>query len=97
MTENADLSNQDKLLLETQKKSSTTAYLLWFFLGSLGIHYFYLGNKKKALWRLIPTVLVIGSPIVLVLIIIDLFTLGKEVEQYNEDLLQRLSQDKGQS
>ncbi|MEO0639466.1 MAG: TM2 domain-containing protein, partial [Bacteroidota bacterium] len=25
-------------------KSKTTAYLLWFFLGGLGIHKFYLGK-----------------------------------------------------
>lgn len=56
MTENTDISNRDMLIYEMRKKSIVVAYALWFFLGTLGIYYFYLGNNVKALWRLIPSV-----------------------------------------
>jgi TM2 domain. len=42
-------------------KSKTTAALLAFFLGSLGIHNFYLGFKWRALAQLLITVLSFGD------------------------------------
>ena len=42
-------------------KSKTTAALLAFFLGSLGIHNFYLGFKGRAIAQLLITVLSAGS------------------------------------
>lgn len=37
-----------QMLIETrlmnEKKSTLVAYLLWLFLGTLGIHHFYMGN-----------------------------------------------------
>ncbi len=33
--------------MQKHKKSVAVAYLLWFFLGSLGIHKFYLGETKR--------------------------------------------------
>ncbi|MDO5532601.1 TM2 domain-containing protein [Sutterella sp.] len=44
-------------LIETrvsnEKKSSLTAYALWFFLGYLGVHHFYLGRTKTGLFYLV--------------------------------------------
>lgn len=60
-------------------KSKGTAYLLWFvsFFGWLGFHHFYLGKVGKGIiWICTFGVAGIGS-------LIDLFTLGGAVENYN--------------
>ena len=60
-------------------KSKGTAYLLWLIsiFGWLGFHHFYLGKIIKGiLWILTGGFFGIGS-------LIDLFTLGGAVENYN--------------
>jgi hypothetical protein len=60
-------------------KSKGTAYLLWLIsiFGWLGFHHFYLGKIFKGLiWIFTGGVFGIGS-------LIDLFTLGGQVENYN--------------
>jgi TM2 domain-containing membrane protein YozV len=34
------------------QKSNVLAYVLWFFLGALGVHQFYLGNTNRGLFNL---------------------------------------------
>ena len=58
-------------------KSKTTAYLLWFFLGIFGVHKFYLGKIGMGILYLFTAGFFgIG-------LLIDLFTLGGEVDTYN--------------
>ncbi len=58
-------------------KSKLVAYLLWFFLGIFSAHKFYLGQIGTGLLYLFTLQLLgIGW-------IIDLFTLGVKVENYN--------------
>lgn len=60
-------------------KSKGTAYLLWLIslFGWLGIHHFYLGKPVKGLiWIFTGGVFGFGS-------LIDLFTLGGDVDRYN--------------
>ncbi len=60
-------------------KSKGIAYLLWLIsgLGWLGIHHFYLGKIGKGIiWIITGGVFGIGS-------LIDLFTLGGAVDNYN--------------
>ena len=58
-------------------KSKTTAYLLWFFFGLLGIHKFYLGKIGVGiLYFFTFGLFFIGW-------FIDLFTLGTQVDVYN--------------
>ena len=58
-------------------KSKTTAYLLWFFLGVFGVHKFYLGKIGMGILYLFTAGFFgIG-------LLIDLFTLGGEVDAYN--------------
>ncbi|MEL7063027.1 MAG: NINE protein [Bacteroidota bacterium] len=58
-------------------KSKTTAYLLWFFLGGLGIHKFYLGKAGAGILYLL-TFGIFGIGL-----IVDLFTLGSQVDAVN--------------
>ena len=58
-------------------KSKSTAYILLILLGFLGAHYFYLGKTGKGLLYLF-TVGIFG-----VGIIVNLFTLGGEVDNVN--------------
>lgn len=58
-------------------KSTLTAYLLWFFLGALGAHKFYLGKTVVGIIYLITAGL-FGFGL-----LYDLFTLGGQVKAYN--------------
>jgi len=60
-------------------KSKTTAYLLWLFFGFLGAHKFYLRKTGMGILYLFTCGLFfIGW-------IVDLFTLGKQVDAYNKN------------
>lgn len=59
-----ELSTEQLLLIEArvanEKKSVGLAYLLWFFLGALGIHNFYLGKILLGLFELLGGIIAIG-------------------------------------
>ena len=58
-------------------KSKGVAYLLWFFLGILGAHRFYLGKIGTGILYLFTAgIFGIG-------LLVDLFTLGGQVDTYN--------------
>lgn len=58
-------------------KSVGLAYVLWFFLGVLGIHHFYLGKVGRGLlWLLTAGLFGIG-------LLVDLFTLPAQVRAVN--------------
>ena len=61
-------------------KESWIAYILWFFLGWMGGHKFYLG---KAGWGI---VYLLTGGIFLVGLLIDLFSLPTQVRNYNQGL-----------
>jgi len=43
-----------------EKKSMLVAYLLWFFLGWLGFHRFYLGKPGSAILQIVLIFLAVG-------------------------------------
>lgn len=66
-------------------KSKSVAYLLWFFLGWLGVHRFYLGKVGTGILYLFTFGLFgVG-------LLIDLFTLGGKVDVYNALLMGRMN------
>lgn len=89
------LSTQQSILVEqrlnNEKKSVGIAYLLWFLLGGLGAHRFYLGQTGSAVTILILSVLgwatvsvVIGIALLIAVVIwllIDAFLIPRMVEQ----------------
>jgi TM2 domain-containing membrane protein YozV len=80
-------------------KSTAVAYVLWLFLGILGIHKFYVGKTVMGVFylmggltaaalSLIPVLgwflAAVPAGIVGIFLLIDLFTLPRQVRQANE-------------
>lgn len=84
----AGLSNDARamMLFEANKKTALVAYLLWFFLGFLGGHNFYLKRKGAAIAQLILTITVVGAIITGIWIVIDAFLIPGWVRQQNNQL-----------
>lgn len=72
-----------------QRKSLTTAYLLWFFLGFLGIHKFYL-DKPGMGFLYMFTFGLLGAGW-----FIDLLTLKGQVEAHNRSMEAATAQVRG--
>jgi TM2 domain-containing membrane protein YozV len=82
---------------DANKKSAGIAYLLWFFLGGLGVHRFYLGRTGSgaamlALWvvSLLLTVVavgVLGFLVIAVWWVVDAFLVPGIVRDYNNRLI----------
>jgi len=99
------LSTQEQILIEqrvtNEAKSVGAAYLLWFFLGTLGAHRFYLGKTGSGVAQLILFVLgwltaFIFVGIVLLIAlgiwwIIDAFLISGMVASQKEAVRQRLT------
>lgn len=87
---------QAMMAFESNKKSAGVAYLLWFFLGGLGGHRFYLGHSGTAATILILTLVgVVTSfiavgfiPLLIVgmWLIVDLFLIPGMVKTHNNQL-----------
>ena len=65
---------------DNQKKSSVIAYILWLFLGILGIHRFYVGDFFKGILLFFT----LGGFIIGWLV--DFVFLQKRIEEYNDTL-----------
>ncbi len=82
---------------EANRKSILVAYLLWFFLGGLGVHRFYLGRTTSALVLLgltvagvILSVVAIGAVILIVpaiWMLVDLFLIPGMTRDKNNALI----------
>ena len=96
--------NQDTQAMmqyDANKKSMLVAYLLAIFVGTLGIHRFYLGEKNTAIAQLVLTIvgwltvwIVIGAlPLIAVSIwvLVDLFLIPGLVAKQNNKLIAALN------
>jgi len=97
-------------MISSKPKNLIIAYLLLIFLGWIGVHKFYLRQIKPAIIYLIiylfcfvPYVSIIASFVLLILIIIDLFTLPGKVKSFNYeykkniDCFQKLEKEQQQA
>ena len=67
------------------QKSKVAAGLLGIFLGTLGVHNFYLGYTSRAIIQLILTIIVIGAPITAVWVLIELIMILMRSGSYGYD------------
>jgi TM2 domain-containing membrane protein YozV len=85
---------------DANKKSVGVAYLLWFFLGGLGAHRFYLGETTTGVAILLITVISLVLMILLIglftiwiavaWVIVDAFLIPNMVRKYNDALATKL-------
>jgi TM2 domain-containing membrane protein YozV len=90
-----------QMTFQAQKKSTGAAYLLWFFLGGLGGHRFYLGQTGTAITQLIlfvlgwlTLVIVIGVFLLAAVgiwLLVDAFLIPGMIEQQNMKLVNNLT------
>ena len=91
---NNDVRTQ--MVFQATKKSTGTAYLLWFFLGSFGAHRFYLGQTGTAIAQLLLLLLgwlpLFAGWIVLgVWLFVDLFIIPGIIQNENMKLVNALA------
>ena len=97
LSQKAALTDRELALLTSEmpnrQKSLAVAFLLWFFLGTLGIYNFYLGNKRRG-WimailtivAIITFIVIIGMVLLLglaVVWVIDAVRMGTRVQEAN--------------
>lgn len=99
-----NLSNdaQAMMAFESNKKSTGLAYVLWFFLGTLGAHRFYLGRTGSAVAMLglcvvgWMTIWIVGLGLLFwfplgIWLVVDIFLIPGMAAQHNNQLISRLS------
>ena len=86
------LSNDARamMLFEANKKTALVAYLLWFFVGFLGGHNFYLKRKGVAIVQLILSITIVGLVITAVWVLVDAFLIPGWVREQNNQLALQL-------
>jgi TM2 domain-containing membrane protein YozV len=78
------------MLFEANKKTALVAYLLWFFLGLLGGHNFYLKRTGVAVTQLILTLTLVGIVITFFWVLVDAFLIPGWVRTQNNLLAAQL-------
>ncbi|MCX7377497.1 MAG: TM2 domain-containing protein [Alphaproteobacteria bacterium] len=86
---------------DANKKSTLVAYLLWFFLGWLGGHRFYLGHTGSAVAMLIITIIstilifvgigFLGLMAIGIWALVDAFLIPGMVRSQNNELINTLT------
>lgn len=96
------LDTQQRILIEQRvtnaAKSTGAAYLLWFFLGTFGVHRFYLGRSGTGFAMLALMLLGfltfgITSLVALVWWVVDLFLIPGMIATDKDKLRSRLSSE----
>ena len=85
-----------------REKNMGIAYLLWFFLGPLGSHRFYIGENKSAIWMLVLFLVgsftfALGVGIIVLLILgiwwfTDVYFTYKLIDQHNKKIKEQVSE-----
>ncbi len=83
------IDTEQELLVETrvsnEQKNVLVAYLLWFFLGIVSLHRFYLGRPLSAILQILSYLIVIG----ILWWLIDAFLIPGMVDQHRQELRRR--------
>ncbi|HEX8417353.1 MAG TPA: TM2 domain-containing protein [Methylobacterium sp.] len=85
------LTTQDRILIETrvtnEAPNAVVAYALWFFLGFLSGHRFYLGRPGTAILQVLSFLILIGF----VWLLIDAFLIPGMIRGKQNELRERLT------
>ncbi len=86
------LSNDARamMLFEANKKMALVAYLLWFFVGLLGGHNFYLKRTGVAVTQLILSLTLVGILVTIFWVLVDAFLIPGWVRNQNNLLAKQL-------
>jgi TM2 domain-containing membrane protein YozV len=86
-------TTEDQILIETrvanEKKSTGAAYFLWFFLGWLSAHRFYLGKPVTAILQILSYFILIGF----VWWIVDLFLIPSIIQDKMNETRGRMARE----
>ncbi len=85
-----DSRTHEHLIFEAHRKSTGATYLLWFFLGFLGAHRFYLGRTGSAIVQLLMCLSVIGIIPLAFWWVIDAFRIPDMVRDENLETIRQL-------
>lgn len=84
------LSTEEKILIEqritNEGPSVLVAYLLWFFLGIVSAHRFYLGRPGSAVLQILTYFIIVGF----IWLLIDAFLIPSMVRAKQEQMRQRM-------
>lgn len=90
----SQLDTRELLLLEQELKrhgkNMAVAYVLWYFLGLVGGHRFYMGKNGTAIVQLILTITIIGIPFTWIWWVVDAFLVHTWVRDQNREMELRL-------
>jgi TM2 domain-containing membrane protein YozV len=86
-------TTEDMILIESrvanEKKSAGAAYLLWFFLGWISAHRFYLGKPVTAILQILSYFILVGF----VWWLLDLFLIPSIINDKMDEARHRASMD----
>lgn len=85
-----DSRTQQQLIFEAHRKSTGASYLLWFFLGFLGAHRFYLGRTGSGIVQLLMCLSVVGIIPLAFWWLIDAFRIPDMVLEKNMETIRML-------
>ena len=85
-----DSRTQEHLIFEAHRKSAGATYLLWFFLGLLGAHRFYLGRTGSGIAQLLLCLSVVGIIPLAFWWLIDAFLIPDMVRDENLETIRKL-------
>ncbi|RIV87819.1 TM2 domain-containing protein [Aurantiacibacter zhengii] len=85
-----DSRTQQQLIFEAHRKSTGASYLLWFCLGFLGAHRFYLGRTGSGIAQLLMCLSVVGIIPLAFWWLIDAFQIPGMVRDENMKTIREL-------
>ena len=80
-----------QMVFEANRKSVGITYLLWFFLGFLGVHRFYAGSTKTGVIQLVLAISIIGWLVLIPWLLLDIVLIPGMVREQNMKTINELT------
>jgi TM2 domain-containing membrane protein YozV len=92
-----EITQEDMIAIELrtdeESKAPFQAYVLWFFLGWLGAHRFYIGHSKSGLAMLLLSLSLVGFPISFFWWLFDSVRLGGLLQEERDLVRDRIARE----